>query len=488
MTRRGFLRLGGLAAASIGLVACGQAAAPAAPAKPAESKPAETKPAAPVAPTSAPAASKPAEAAKPAAQQAPATAAKGTVKVWHVWGGDRQPIFEKVLGDFHGKYPDIKVEHTVLSQQGMYEKYLTAIAGGDPPDVMMVHSREVPNFASKRGLMAVDDLVARDKLDLKGTFYAADLEPQYNDGKLYALPQAVAAGNYLIFWNKAHFREAGLDPEKGPKTWTEFAEASRKLTKKSGDSFDRIGSLYWYLGNNAWYQWAANNGGQVFSDDARKVQWDSKENLEALEWLVRNLDEEYGGYERIRSFATQPGPGGAEGNQSWFNGKISMHIIGIWHFLQLQAEAPQLEYGVGLFPFNDKNPAAKVVQFADGGWGYNIPRGAKNVDAAWEWIKYMTLGQGQLDFFKAQGRPSVVPKYNEDPEYTKANPSWPVVQEMLKSAVASPVTPVYAQVRKLSDQMVEEALVKKRTPADAVKWGTEEAQKLHDEYFKSIGG
>jgi multiple sugar transport system substrate-binding protein len=489
ISRRQLLRVGGLAVAAIGLAACGQPAS--APSKPAETKPADSKPAEaakPAAPAAQPAATgKPAEAAKPAdtaAQTAPASSASGTIKFWHVWGGDRQPIIEKMIADFQGKQPGIKVEHTVLSQQGMYEKYLTAIAGGDPPDVLMLNTRELPNFAGRGALRGADDLIERDKIDVKATFYPGELSASRFRDKMYGLPLAVGGASYLVFWNKAHFKEAGLDPEKGPKNWTEFADMSKKLTKGSGGAFERIGSLYWVSDGNNWRQWAYSNAGSLFSADGMKVTFDAKENVESLQWVVSNLNEQYGGYEKIRSFATQPGPGGAEGNQSFFQGKISLHLNGVWHFLQLSKEAPQLDYGVGLFPANDKNPAAKQVQIVDGVWNYVIPKGAKNVDAAWELIKYSCAGQGQADFFKAQGRPSVVPKYNEDPEYSRENKFWPVVQEGLKITVAIPVTQVYAEDLKILAQYTEEALVGKRSPEDALKQATLEAQKVHDEKLK----
>lgn len=467
-SRRGFLRLAGIGAAAGLMAACA----------PSASAPA---------PTAAPAA-KPADAPKPAAPaaQAPAAAkAGGTVKFWHVWGGDRQPLIEKVIADFQAKQPSIKVENTVLSQQGLQEKYLTSIAGGDPADVIMLNTRDLPNFAGRGALQSVNDLIARDKLDVKGTFYPGEVELSTFRGSMYGLPLTPGGSNFLVFWNKAHFREAGLDPEKGPSTWTEFADMSKKLTRGSGGSFDRIGSLYYISDNNWFKQWSYSNAGSFYSPDGMKVTFDQKENVEALKWMIDNLEKDYGGYEKVRSFATQPGPGGAEGNQSFFQGKMSIHLNGVFHFLQLSKEAPNLDYGVGVFPYNEKNPAAKPVQMVDGVWNYVVPKGAKNVDGAWEFIKYTTAGQGQLDFFKAQGRPAVVPKYNEDPEYTRANKFWPVVQAALGQTRAMPVTQVYAEDSKILAQYTEEALLKKRSPEDALKMATAEAQKVHDEKLKA---
>ncbi len=484
LSRRHLLRLSGIAAVAAGagiLSACGggggatntPAAAPTQSGSAAGSMPAATSAATT---TSASAVS---------GQVAPAQVkASGTVKFWHVWGGDRQPLIEKVIVDFQTAAPGLKVEHTVLSQQGLQEKYLTAIAGGQPPDVLMLSTRDIPSFASRNALRGVDDLIQRDKLDVKGTFYAGDVGLSTYQSKLYGLPLTPGGGNNLVFWNKAIFNEVGLDPEKGPKTWADFSDYAKKLTKGSGGNFDRIGSLF-YVSDGNWFKvWAANNGGDLYSPDGLTVRFDAKENVEALQYMDDNLNALYGGYDKIRSFATQPGPGGGEGNQSFFQGKLGMHFSGVFHFLQLSKEAPNLQDGVTIFPYNDKNPAAKSVQFADGIWNYVLPKGVKNVDGAWELVKYFCVGKGQFDFFQVQGRPSVVPKYNEDPSYSKDNPNWPVVLQSLNLTKALQVTAVYPEDQTTLQQYTEQALLNKKGPADALKAATVDAQKVHNEKLK----
>ena len=35
----------------------------------------------------------------------------------------------------------------------------------------------------------------------------------------------------VMFYNKEHFKAAGLDPSKGPETWTELVDYAQKLTR-----------------------------------------------------------------------------------------------------------------------------------------------------------------------------------------------------------------------------------------------------------------
>lgn len=46
------------------------------------------------------------------------------------------------------------------------------------------------------------------------------------DGKQFALPFNADVSAFI--YNKAHFRDAGLDPEKPPVTWKELQEYSKK--------------------------------------------------------------------------------------------------------------------------------------------------------------------------------------------------------------------------------------------------------------------
>ncbi len=412
--------------------------------------------------------------------------AEGTVKFWHVWGGDREPIMADVLANFAEQFPNITVEPTLLAQDGLQERYLTAIAGGDPPDVIMLHSRDLPNFASSGALHGVNDLIERDQIDLEATFYPAEVAVSTYDEQMYGLPLAVGGGNFVIYWNKDHFREAGLDPEQGPTSWSELVEFSRALTQGSDGEFERLGCLFtgpptprpsWFI------EWAFCNNGRLYSDDGREVLFGAPENVEALSWIVDNINELYGGWENIRGYLS--GSSGGEGNQAFFQGQTSIHLQGIYHFLQLEAEAPDLDYGVITPPANDANPDAVPRVYVDGTWNYVIPNGAENVDAGWELIKYTCMGDGQRDFFMPQGRPSVVPEYNEDPAYQAANEHWPVVMEALELSTASPVTEVYPQDMTILAQYVEEALLGQRTPEEALQAAQEEAQNVHDD---ELGG
>jgi multiple sugar transport system substrate-binding protein len=166
-----------------------------------------------------------------------------TINYWHVWAAAALPPVEQQVADFEALHPNIKVNQTSISQTGMAEKYLSAIAGGDPPDIIMIHgARDFPAFAENGALMALDDLLKQDNIDPSKIWFPAEYDTYVWNGKTYALPYATGTGFFLLFWNKGMFEAAGLDPETPPKTWSELEEFTEKLTvKNASGEFEQIG-------------------------------------------------------------------------------------------------------------------------------------------------------------------------------------------------------------------------------------------------------
>src|SRR2546423_527865 len=82
------------------------------------------------------------------------------------------------------------------------------------------------------GGAALDAYVKKDGLKPADTWYDAEWQGQQWQGKAYGLPLASGGGNYVLYFNKSHFTEAGLDPNQPPKTWPDLATAADRLTKR----------------------------------------------------------------------------------------------------------------------------------------------------------------------------------------------------------------------------------------------------------------
>lgn len=419
----------------------------------------------------------------------PLTAAAKTSPVeitfWHVWGGARIPLVEQQIKEFEERFPGIKVNHELISAQGMMEKYLAAMAGGMPPDVIMIHGRDhLPAFAARKALIELDKYMERDGIQASDVWYKAEYETYQWQGKTYALPFATGTGFFLLFYNKGHFKDAGLDPNRPPRTWSQVEEYTKRLTVRKGDDFERIGfdpAQGCTVANYIFREWLFLNDGHVISPDGRKILFNSPEGVETLKWLVRFYDSQYGGYDKVRAIVSGPGP--APYREAFQLGKVSMLVDGVWLPLTISKDAPHIDYGIAVMPYNDRNPKARLRNIVEGGWGYAIPKGAKHPDEAWEWLKWTCIDKGNLDFFKAQLRPSPVIKLNNDPFFAKSSPFWGIIQESLEKSEYSPASPVQSKLNEITMQMLEEALLRRRTPEDAIKWAASESQKVLDDWW-----
>jgi multiple sugar transport system substrate-binding protein len=402
---------------------------------------------------------------------------QGTVEAWTVWDGPREQLMQQQIQDFQQLFPKLTVRHVLVTQQEMYDKYTAAIIGGTAPDSIMVHARMLPAMADRGHLQALDDLLKRDQLKPAEIWYDVEWEAQQWEGRAYGLPLATGGGNYVLFYNPAHFREAGLDPARPPTTWQELLATAERLTRREGSGVSRLG----FASGGLWPQYHVCNNGRMFSPDRRRVVWNSPEGLDAMQFELELENRLYGGRAGMREAL-----GTSDPVQAFVAGRLSMLNQGIYFaFYQLKQLAPDMPYAAANFPYNGANPQARSLNFSEGGWGYNIPTGAKNVPGAWEWLKYTCIGEGNFKFFLAQGRPSPVKRHNERPEFRQASPYFDVLVYTLYNQAYAGITPVWPDIRAIMTQMVADAGAGKLGPRDALNESAQRAQVLLDQYWSS---
>ncbi len=420
----------------------------------------------------------------PVVAESPVGAAT-TVAFWHVWQSPRQELVQKAAARFAEKNPQFKVEETLIDQTGMTERYLLAIAGGSPPDVMMVTKSDLVSMAAQGAVISLDAFIVRDGLDLKRVFYPGEVALDRFDNKTWGLPATTCGGHSLLWWNRQMLNEAGLDAERGPRTWSDLKAYAKVLTRSdAAGNITRIGlSPPWSV--RGILQLLYTNAGSFISDDARTLLFAQPEGVQAVDWLVE-LTETVGGRNAVTAWARA----GQTGYSGWWAGRSAMVIAGSWLFFQTPNEAPHMadNYGVGAHPYNDANPRAKSVEVLDGAsgcWSYAIPKGAKNPEGAWEWIKYMTFGDGNRFFFQEQIRPSAARAVTSDPFFRQKNRYWPVVIEVLSSGVPIPLLPVTPKLYAELNQARAEVQAGRQAPGPALAQAAERAQAILNEWWST---
>lgn len=429
--------------------------------------------------------------------------------VWGLASGEETKGLDAQIREFERRHPGITVRNLSLGAGGMNaQKLMTSIAGRVPPDLVRQDRFTIGDWASRDTFRPLDDLLADPKVNGASDprrvdpseYYPACWAEAVYQGRVYAIPNST--DDRLLYWNKAAYREAGLDPERPPQTWDELVEYTRKLTKQSAaGTFERIGIIPVVPSfSNSWfYLYSWQNGGEFMSPDGRTCTLNNPESRAALEWLT----EFYGrlnGAESVMAFASTFQP---REQDPFITGKMAMKIDTNNAMANLARFAKDLDWGVAPAPvprerlegrgrFHGK---PKFITWS-GGFSFAIPVGSRHVPEAWEFIKWMNCLESRRIFAREQKawnesqkppRPFVpemhanravnevlfsefAPK-GDDPESVRLRKGMQVGLEMMPFARFRPVTFVGQRLWNEHIRAFEQATRKKLSPEEALVAG-----------------
>jgi sn-glycerol 3-phosphate transport system substrate-binding protein len=408
-----------------------------------------------------------------------------TLEFQHRWEGARTEVIDRVVAAYQQARPNVRVNSQLVFGSGEgffdgmpYDKILAQIAGGTPPDVIMMGS-DVASAWARRGtaLRALDDPLKRDKVDPAKVFYPALAQMAKAQGKYYGLPQLTATHRAYLFMNKDIVEAAGLNSAKGPASWEELVTWSQRLTKREGDTFSSVGLN---IGGTPFIDWLARNNGKVLSDDATKVAFDGPAGQSTLEWMLESTKRLYGSQQAYAAALRGVSNPTYVGRQNLWVGQAAA-------FFTISSDAPKANPGfklaVSIVPHNAQNPQAKPSSLAEKIWMYSQAAGTTGarVDAGFDFLRYLTYGEGNKAFVLAQGRPSPVVKINDDPAFKQANPWWDtVVKQGLSLMTPMAQTPAWNAMRTVLDQMTTRVMNGQQGVREALAQAARESQQLLD--------
>ena len=301
------------------------------------------------------------------------------LEFWGWWSSDsRKPYIQEMVDNFNESQDQYKVTYVDIPFGDIFTKNIAQIAAGNPCDIMANSMEEVRFRANEDQVEALDEYITD---DIKSYFYDQYIDAcTGDDGVLYAVPYSV--DTRAIYYNKAHFEEANVDPA-SIQTWDDLIAAADKLDQKDGDSWTRVGFMP-VLGNGGVDTWMinANKGVAWFNTETLEPTVNTDVNKDVLKW-IRDRIEHYGQAEydnlsaAFSSGMTDP----------FASGTISMLVHTSAYTSSLAQTAPDLEYGVIPLP---EYKAGNGHTANGGGFVLEVPKGAKNVAASCEFIKYAT--------------------------------------------------------------------------------------------------
>lgn len=337
LTRRGFLRLAGTAAAGAALQACTTLGA------------------------------------------APTPTTFQTVQlVYQDWSTEWfPPMAQEMLGKFHQLAPNIRVFY-VPDPADVEESLIVDMKAGTAPDVFTACCSFYPIIAQEGLTLDLRPYVAR---DLDETTIQ-DWDPaQYRslftpDGRQYGLPKY--HGSLALYYNKDLFDRYAVHYPDGSWTYDDYLQAMQRLTQdRDGDGeTDLWGSMLdisWeriQVHVNGW-------GGHFVDPENPSISMMSEpEAMAAMEWLRARIwdDRVMASFLDVNNMNTR---------QAFVAEKIAMVEDGSWALKDILNEA---KFRVGVAPF-PAGPVKRVTLATTDGYGIYV--GTRYPDAAWELLKYL---------------------------------------------------------------------------------------------------
>jgi multiple sugar transport system substrate-binding protein len=339
-----------------------------------------------------------------------ADSGQATTVNWWTWSPDQAIAYEQCIPAFEKANPTIKVKITNYNVSDYFTKLTSGFVSGDAPDAFMNSVTYLQSYAGQGQLLALNDYISKDKLDL-GQYAIGTDGWKYKDGKQYALPMDWATG--ALYYNKDLLAKAGYTAkdvaalnwmsDDGGSFWKMIKHLTVDSSGTRGDQpgFRADAVRTYGLGNlestgdpfgqNAW-GWLLPNDGINIPD---KQQWATVFNyndpkvVKSVQ-LVRALTND-GFSPKLNQFTTA-------NSQQVGSGKVAMVVGGTWE-AATYAALKDAKIGVAPLPAGAAGKRALMTNAN----GNNIWAGSKHPDQTWKWVSYQESAECQTTAAKFNG-------------------------------------------------------------------------------------
>ena len=379
-------------------------------------------------------------------------AAATTVSVWWPQGFVREEdvSFRSLVAEYE-KASGNKIDYILIPFAPLMQKIVAALTSGDVPDVMsqnIADAAVVPQNAWKDKLIDLTDIVETQKSQYHPTAYLA--ARYYNNTtkkrSIYYAPYRTTAIPFHV-WNSL-VEKAGYKMSDVPKTWDAFWDFFKPMQKKLRDKGMRgvyaLGMQPTTIGpadgNVLFHHFLIAYGGNgIVSKDGAPHLDDPQVKeavIRALSYITTAFKEGY----------VPPGAlswNDADDNNAFHAKQMIMDLDGTIS-TELALFDKKEEYNDIVTMGLPHDNAGKQVPTQLGVGGAFVPKGAKNVEGATDFIRYVIQPKVANEYLK-QGLGRYLPAM---PDLIKSDPFWldpkdPHVAAYAREGLVDPTVPNY---------------------------------------------
>ncbi|MDB6868862.1 sugar ABC transporter substrate-binding protein [Bifidobacterium longum] len=321
--------------------------------------------------------------------------AKGTDDGTEITLWTRSPLERqaKNVVEAYNKSHKNQVKLEIIPNDDMEGKVDGASQTDSLPDILAGDVVRIPYWASEGIFTDITKQI--DGLDNKADLQQGHIEAGTVDGAEYTLPFITDVS--VMVWNKNLYKEAGLDPEQGPKSIDQFVEQAKKVAALNKDGV--AGS---YL--------AGQSGGALVFDLFPSV-WADGESVMNKDGSEATLDNDsmkgvLDAYKELANTTNGLGAGSKEETGATWTAPFANGKIGVMPYPNTSTTAlfdaekdGGFEVGVAPIPGTKEGKTSTFL----GGDAMGISKDSKHVAQAWNFLYWLMQSDAQKEVFADQG-------------------------------------------------------------------------------------
>jgi sn-glycerol 3-phosphate transport system substrate-binding protein len=412
------------------------------------------------------------------------------ITFWHSMRRALEETLVALTDQFNTSQDEVRVKLVnQLEYDDTLEKFRAGLSTGSLPDIVQFSEYALQQAIDSQAVLPAQACIDADDYDTSD-FLPRVIEYYTVEGTQWAMPFNVS--NPVLYYDKAAFRAAGLDPEDPPSTLQEVREYSEQIKANAGYPYG------FALKIDAWFfeQWLAKDNlayvdnGNGRNARATGVQFDTKTGRQAFDWMSGMVADGLA--------ITNPRVGQGEINNylAIGNREAAMTIdttaaLGTIAQILGSGDYAHVDLGVGPLPGSTKGGVT-----VGGGSLYIVNQSSKAKQAAaWEYAKFLNepeqvaawaAGTGYIPTREsAVELPAVQQRWAEIPGFQVAYDQLLQGKNNLKTA--GPVIGAFQAVRAVVEEQETAMLNDGKSPKAALRDAKEQSTGEIEDYNSRVG-
>ena len=387
----------------------------------------------------------------------------GNVSFWHAYSADSpevQTLEDVLIPRFEEMHPDVDVESVPVPYDELHQKLVTAVAGGQLPDLVRSDIIWVPELADLGVLVPLDEAMP-DFQALADQMFPGPLATNAWEDHYYGLP--LDTNTRVLMYNAEALAAGGI--EAPPATFDELRAAATALSGTDVFAFADNSTSGWNV-----LPWIWSAGGDITDADVTTATGylNSPESVAGVQLLVDLYNEE-----SIPDIILGD-EGGTPTSEGLATGMYATILDGPWMFPIFADQFPDFELQTALVPAGPGGSISVV-----GGESIVMTEGSENKAAAAEFMRFLLSEEAQLAMAEV-GQMPVLSSLGE--QLTEIQDYYGVFVEQLATARPRTPTPAWPRIDEVLLTNIQQAVRGDVTVQEALDTAAAEIDGLLAEY------